>query len=49
MNQPSGVSDLKELKYAGDFMQIDPEDCVETPEFYGGKHMKYRCKNNKLG
>jgi len=36
MNQESEDSPLTELKYAGDFMQIQPEECVETPEFYGG-------------
>ena len=39
-NLPAGAKDLKELKYAGDFNQIEPQDCVDTPQFYGGeKHL----------
>ena len=39
-NLPAGAKDLKELKYAGDFKQIEPQDCVDTPQFYGGeKHL----------
>eukprot|EP00092_Neocalanus_flemingeri_P057974 GFUD01069007.1.p1 GENE.GFUD01069007.1~~GFUD01069007.1.p1 ORF type:complete len:358 (-),score=107.51 GFUD01069007.1:27-1100(-) len=37
---PPGVKDLKELRYAGDFAQIEPEDCIDTPEFYGGVKAK---------
>ena len=39
-NLPAGARNLKELKYAGDFNQIEPQDCVDTPQFYGGeKHL----------
>ena len=46
MNQESEDSPLTELKYAGDFMQIQPEECVETPEFYGGKTYNWIFEND---